>query len=86
MFAAKENLAVAAQAAEKVGLPSENVFLFGPPDHDNSVSKIHWMKMWASTDEVARWSWRRIDTLAEAASTTAVLNYSSGYVARSLEA
>ncbi|EXJ66288.1 uncharacterized protein A1O5_10440 [Cladophialophora psammophila CBS 110553] len=73
---------VALKAAARASLPTTQIYLFG--DLDEKVpSQLSgrlqpWTKLWSSPQEAASWSWKRMTSMEELASTTAVINYSSG--------
>lgn len=74
---------VALDAASRVGLPRDRVYLFCDPEdisNDSSLPVQPWTRIWRPADEVRSWSWKRIQTLKEAQETTAIINYSSGCV------
>lgn len=71
----------ALEAAKLVGIPTSKVFTFCDP-WDCNKPQPHglepWTSFWAPAPSVKNWSWKRITTLEEAQSTTAIINYSSG--------
>ncbi|KAL3452152.1 hypothetical protein BJX65DRAFT_303864 [Aspergillus insuetus] len=74
---------VALEAAARVGLSRDKVYLFqdptGEPGTPYAGSSLRpWTDLWAPAAEVQNWSWREITTLDEAMQTTAIINYSSG--------
>ncbi|CAI7570907.1 unnamed protein product [Penicillium crustosum] len=72
---------IALAAARRAGLPIERVFAFVDPGEvaESKTAPLRpWTDLWCSPDEVATWRWHRIESLEEAQSTTAILNYSSG--------
>jgi hypothetical protein len=83
VLAGPDQVSVALDAASRVGLRRDLVYLFCDPDEaqmHTSQPIPPWTKIWRPAAEVQSWSWRRIETLEEAQGTTAILNYSSGYV------
>jgi hypothetical protein len=76
-----EGLSVAVEAANKVGLPTDRVLVLGTAESEQrQMSPIRpWTAIWASPEEARSWLWEKITTKEEAAVTTAVINYSSGY-------
>ncbi|KIW88205.1 uncharacterized protein Z519_11316 [Cladophialophora bantiana CBS 173.52] len=73
---------VALKAAARASLPTTQIYLFGDLD-ENIPSQLSgrlqpWTKLWSSPQESASWSWKRMTSMDELASTTAVINYSSG--------
>jgi len=60
------------------------MYLFCDPEEDISGHQVQplppWTKIWRPAAEIQSWSWRKIDNLEEARETTAIINYSSGYV------
>lgn len=72
---------MAARVAERSGLPANRVYLFiDPQDRENYVSTAAWTDIWSPAEDVASWTWKTITTAEEAQNTTAILNYSSGWV------
>ncbi|KAL2826235.1 hypothetical protein BDW59DRAFT_179598 [Aspergillus cavernicola] len=72
---------VALEAASRVGLSQDQIYLFCDPDEVPQYSAQGprpWTEIWRPAAEVESWSWRRIETLQEAQQTTAIINYSSG--------
>ncbi|KAH6668283.1 hypothetical protein B0J14DRAFT_703975 [Halenospora varia] len=71
----------ALEAAKLVGIPKKRVFTFCDL-WDSNKQQPHglkpWTSFWASTRDVTDWHWRKISTMEEAQSTTAIINYSSG--------
>ncbi len=71
----------AVRAANKVGLPKSSIYTFIDPDDDLPTSSMrNWTDFWCDAEEAGSWSWRKIKTIEEAQGTTAIINYSSGYV------
>ncbi|KAJ0415096.1 hypothetical protein BJY00DRAFT_294013 [Aspergillus carlsbadensis] len=84
LLAGEAQAPVALDAAARVGLSRDRVYLFQDPA-DEASSTAHlatglrpWTDLWAPVAEVQNWSWREITTLDEAMQTTAIINYSSG--------
>jgi 4-coumarate--CoA ligase len=74
-----EGADVALKAAAKASLATSQVYVFGDLGENQPISHLRpWTDLWCSPEEASSWSWKRITTLEEAASTTAVINYSSG--------
>ncbi|KAL2008687.1 hypothetical protein VTN00DRAFT_6881 [Thermoascus crustaceus] len=82
LITSPDTASIALKAATKAGLPRDRVYLFCDPEEDlkrhASLQLRPWTDIWASVEESSSWSWRKITTLEDAMSTTAVLNYSSG--------
>lgn len=75
--------ALAREVAQSVGLPPSSVFLFVNPNEklgETARALKPWMSFWVSVDEAKVWQWHRIRNIEEAKQTTAIINYSSGYV------
>lgn len=71
----------AIEAVKQVGLPQERVFEFADPhDHNTKSGLPSWTSIWASESEAQGWTWRTFSSMQEAQTTTAAINYSSGYV------
>ena len=70
----------ALEAADQVGLPRTRVYEFCRPGAPSTsvLRDRPWTALWASDTEAALWSWRTFETAEAAASTPAVINYSSG--------
>ncbi|KAL4740505.1 hypothetical protein BDV11DRAFT_214352 [Aspergillus similis] len=84
ILAGPAQVPIALDAASRVGLPRDRVYLFCDPDdisNDSSLPAQLWTRIWRPADEVRSWSWKRIQTLKEAQETTAIINYSSGITA-----
>lgn len=81
LISSAEGLHVAVEAANKVGLPTDRVLVLGTVESQRGErSPIRpWTAIWASPEDARSWSWEKIATMEEAAATTAVINYSSGY-------
>ncbi|KAL3481308.1 hypothetical protein BJX99DRAFT_271244 [Aspergillus californicus] len=72
---------VALDAASRVGLGGDQVYLFCDPEDvplHSLLSPPPWTQIWRPAAEVQAWSWRKMTTLQEAQETTAIINYSSG--------
>ncbi|KAL4774504.1 hypothetical protein BDW60DRAFT_226922 [Aspergillus nidulans var. acristatus] len=83
ILAGSAQVPVALDAASRVGLPRDRVYLFCDPEdisNDSSLPAQPWTRIWRPADEVRSWSWKRIQTLKEAQETTAIINYSSGCI------
>ncbi|CBF88756.1 uncharacterized protein ANIA_00801 [Aspergillus nidulans FGSC A4] len=83
ILAGSTQVPVALDAASRVGLPRDRVYLFCDPEdisNDSSLPVQPWTRIWRPADEVRSWSWKRIQTLKEAQETTAIINYSSGCI------
>ncbi|KAJ0422244.1 hypothetical protein BJY00DRAFT_322706 [Aspergillus carlsbadensis] len=81
LLAGPDQIAIALDAAARVGLRKEQVYLFCNPDdvHQGARHPIQpWTNFWRSSAEANSWTWKRIVTLQEAQETTAIINYSSG--------
>ncbi|KAL4818508.1 hypothetical protein BDW67DRAFT_156708 [Aspergillus spinulosporus] len=81
ILAGPAQVPIALDAASRVGLPRDRVYLFCDPDdisNDSSLPAQPWTRIWSPADEVRSWSWKTIQTLKEAQETTAIINYSSG--------
>lgn len=87
LISSPEGLNIAAEAANKVGLPMDRVLVLGTGGESQRGEKSPirpWTAIWASPEEGRSWSWEKITTMKEAAATTAVINYSSGYFSLSI--
>ncbi|KAL2851053.1 hypothetical protein BJY01DRAFT_261087 [Aspergillus pseudoustus] len=76
-----DQVAVALDAASRVGLRREQVYLFCDPGdvpQSNAQSIRSWTEIWRPAAEAQSWTWKKIKTLQEAQETTAIINYSSG--------
>lgn len=85
IFTGPDQVAIALQAASEAGLSRRHVYLFADPDEEISKEAAQhglpsWTTIWRPAAEVKSWSWRTMDSLNEAKQTTAIINYSSGYV------
>jgi hypothetical protein len=82
VLAGPDQLANALEAAKQVGLASKNVFAFGDVDQDSGRASgpRSWTQIWVSQEEARSWHWRKINARKELEETTAIINYSSGYV------
>ncbi|KAL4997877.1 hypothetical protein BDV10DRAFT_194864 [Aspergillus recurvatus] len=83
VLAGPEQVSVALDAASRVGIPRDSVYLFCDPDDVSVYSSLPvqpWTRIWRPTEEVRSWSWKRIQTAQEAQETTAIINYSSGCI------
>ncbi len=87
LLAGPSQISVALDAAARVGLPRDKVYLFCDPDdatnyssqsQSQSLSLPVWTQFWRPAAEVQSWSWRKMHTVDEAKDTTAIINYSSG--------
>jgi acyl-CoA synthetase (AMP-forming)/AMP-acid ligase II len=79
LLTSPEGAETALKAAKAASISIDRVFLFGDPDENPAHPHIRpWTDVFCSPEEVRSWSWKRITTLEEATSTTAVVNYSSG--------
>ncbi|KAL2809217.1 hypothetical protein BJX63DRAFT_445405 [Aspergillus granulosus] len=81
VLAGPDQIAVALDAASRVGLQSDQVYLFcDPEDVNQSTPRAPrpWTDIWRPAAEAQSWRWRKIETLEEAQETTAIINYSSG--------
>lgn len=65
------------QAARKVGLPRDRIFLFDDKPCSTKDGIQDWRSMLGSEHEAERWKWHRMNP-SESKTTVAVLNYSSG--------
>ena len=65
-------------AADNAGVPRKNIFLFSEAESPAIKGVKDWRTMIGSVEEAQRWKWEKLEGKA-ASSTTAVLNYSSGY-------
>lgn len=75
--------ALALEVAQSVGLPPGSIFLFMNPNErlgEATRALKPWMDFWISVDKAKVWQWHRIRNIEEAKRTTAIINYSSGYV------
>jgi len=78
-----EGVDVALKAASQASLPTTQVYLFCDPDETISTSPVKpWTDLWSAPHDAASWSWKRMSSLEELSATTAVINYSSGWVNR----
>ncbi|KAF9889084.1 hypothetical protein FE257_008061 [Aspergillus nanangensis] len=69
----------ATAVAGRVGLPQDRIYIFEDiPGTGKAHSANSWLQLWCSPSEIQGWEWERMSSLAEAQSTTAILNYSSG--------
>lgn len=78
-----DQVSVALKAAFQAGLSQECIYLFCDPEETTrhqSQSLAPWTNIWQPVSDIQSWSWRRINNLEEAKETTAIINYSSGYV------
>lgn len=84
MITSPETASIALKAASLAGLSQDHVYLFTDPNENevgDSATKLQpWTKLWSNSESVKSWSWKKITTPEEARSTTAIINYSSGYV------
>lgn len=85
VLAGSDQVASALKAATQAGLSRDRVYLFCDPENDDSTAASSqlvapWTDIWRPAAEVESWSWKRITSLEEAKGTTAIINYSSGYV------
>ncbi|EXJ91717.1 hypothetical protein A1O3_00267 [Capronia epimyces CBS 606.96] len=84
LLTSPDSASVALDAAARLGLSRDKIYLFCDVDEDLSkyppaVLQLRpWTDFWHRKEETSSWSWKRITTLEEATSTTAILNYSSG--------
>ncbi|KAL3454576.1 hypothetical protein BJX65DRAFT_315731 [Aspergillus insuetus] len=81
VLAGPDQAAVALDAAARVGLRKEQVYLFCDPDDSRQRTSLPiqpWTNFWRPASEAQSWAWKKIDTLQEAQETTAIINYSSG--------
>lgn len=83
VLAGPEQVPVALEAASRVGLTRDSVYLFCDLEEDfarNPSQPRLWTDIWRSAEEIQSWSWKKMGSLQEAKQTTAIINYSSGYV------
>ncbi|KAL4986752.1 hypothetical protein BDW68DRAFT_197828 [Aspergillus falconensis] len=83
VLAGPEQVSVALDAASRVGIPRDSVYLFCDTDDVSmylSLPVQPWTRIWRPAEEVRSWSWKRIQTPKEAQETTAIINYSSGCI------
>lgn len=84
LFTSSATVRVAEQAAALAGIPRDHIMLFCDPDSDLSIADTlgikPWTSIWSSPIESTTWAWKKITTPEEAGSTTAIINYSSGWV------
>jgi acyl-CoA synthetase (AMP-forming)/AMP-acid ligase II len=83
LLTSADGIEVALKAAAKAGMTAEQVYLFNDPLDANSATSGYsevkpWTDIWAPEEGIWKWEWYRITNQEEAASTTAVINYSSG--------
>ena len=82
LITAPENAETSLKAADAIGLSHDQVFFFADWGEDllrfASLGIKSWLTIWSPVEDVQSWSWRRLTTLEEVQSTTAVINYSSG--------
>lgn len=71
----------ARKAATEVGLRQDRIYAFLDPGQNDDISGLpSWTSIWSSAEEVAGWEWNTFASPQESKCTTAVINYSSGYV------
>ncbi|KAH0842472.1 4-coumarate--CoA ligase-like 7 [Fonsecaea pedrosoi] len=69
----------ALEAAAQVGIPRHRVFEFADPLDKRTQSGLpSWTDIWATEQQSATWTWKRISSAKEAQETTVAINYSSG--------
>ncbi|OQU98056.1 hypothetical protein CLAIMM_03889 [Cladophialophora immunda] len=84
LIASPDGLDMALDAAQQVGLKSDRVFIFCDLHEDlsglqNKYSHIQpWTRIWASSDDVQTWSWKKLSSRGDLEAKTAIINYSSG--------
>ncbi|KAL2840342.1 hypothetical protein BJX68DRAFT_258528 [Aspergillus pseudodeflectus] len=81
LLAGPDQVAVALDAASRVGLRREQVYLFCDPENVQKGTRQPiqpWTDIWRPASEAKSWTWKKIETLQEAQATTAIINYSSG--------
>ncbi|KAL3457962.1 hypothetical protein BJX64DRAFT_302297 [Aspergillus heterothallicus] len=81
LLAGPDQVPVALDAASKIGLREDQVYLFCDPEDVVEQKAQHirpWTDIWRPAAEAQSWTWKRIDSLREAQETTAIINYSSG--------
>ena len=79
LLASRNGLSTALTAAKKANLPCSRVYAFGGLDETSVDGEVRpWTNLWTSNDKARQWSWKRINDLHEASTTTVVINYSSG--------
>lgn len=71
--------ALAVEAAQAASLPIENILLFSDAPVPPQRGLLDWQTALPDTEEAQLWRWPTL-TSKDAATTVAVLNYSSGYV------
>lgn len=71
-------LDVALQAAQNAGLSGDKIFLLDQDPHPHG-GKPDFRTILASREEARHWQWKKLDQ-EQAKNTTAVINYSSGFV------
>lgn len=67
-------------AAKEAGFPIDHMFLFDDTERPNMHGIRDWRTILGSEKEAETWRWRSLSS-EQARTKTAVLNYSSGYVA-----
>lgn len=83
MLVHPSKLDTALEAADKAGVPRSRVFLFDEEAAPETKGVKDWRSMIGSVEEAVTWRWEKFDG-KQASTTTAVLNYSSGYLTLSL--
>lgn len=88
LLCAESSLDTGVEAARLVGMPKENVFVFGGGDvlHDNASPEQHtthngcrpWATLLATVDDATTYEWEDLRSPDDACQRTMVLNYSSG--------
>ena len=57
------------------------IYEFCDPSMESSTQGLRpWTAIWAPEEQARSWKWKKFSSKEEAMSTTAVINYSSGYV------
>lgn len=84
IVAAPDRLEQAINGATQAGLPKASVVAFANTPEDEALAKSHgvlsWRDLWVPEDEIKDFRWRTFHSQEEAMNTTAVINYSSGWV------
>lgn len=79
-----DQLEKATEAVTQCGLSPDCLLVLSDTLVHQSAQKCgshcipEWTSIWASEEEIRHWHWKKITSLDEARSTTAIINYSSG--------